>query len=513
MGASFVRNALWNVLGFTVSLASSVLLSPYIINKLGPEGYGIWALAFSLVDYLWLSDMGFRSAVLKYSAHYLARREVDKINEVLNTALALFVPVAVLLAAGVAGTASLAPVYFRIPAAYADSFTVLLLAVGWSWAAGLLVNVFRAALEGFQLYGVLSRITMLMTGLRVTGIFGLLYAGYGLREMGYAVVAAQAAGYLLVFLGFRRAFPELRLSWRLVSVPMFRQMGQYGIHTLVATVGTQLLQQGPPVVIGRMVSAAAVGFYSWPMRQLNTLMDVVPQVGMISGARSAELSARGDLAGVARLGVHTNRYCFLLFLFPLLALGIYAQPLFLLWVGPRFGPQFAAESAPLVAVMAAAAAFAIAGQQNSSAILYGLGSHRLFARGLVAEAVAGLALMIWVLPRYGLFGVAVVGAVLMVLNRGLFAPWLICQRLSLPFAGYMAGIYGRPLAVALPVAGLSWVLGQAGLDGSSWSELIALGLLLTPVYYGLAFFFALLPEHRQQCKLWAGARLSQAGLR
>ena len=99
MTTSFVRNALWNVLGFSVTLASSVFLSPYVINKLGPEGYGVWALAFSLVDYLWLSDMGFRSAVLKYSAHYLARREVDKINEVLNTALALFVPMAVLLLA------------------------------------------------------------------------------------------------------------------------------------------------------------------------------------------------------------------------------------------------------------------------------------------------------------------------------------------------------------------------------------------------------------------------------
>lgn len=513
MTTSFVRNALWNVLGFSVTLASSVFLSPYVINKLGPEGYGVWALAFSLVDYLWLSDMGFRSAVLKYSAHYLALREVDKINEVLSTALALFVPMAVLLLAVVGLAASMAPSYFRIPPAYADSFAVLLLAVGWSWAFGLLINVFRAALEGFQQYGVLSRITMLMTGLRVAGVFGLLHAGYGLREMGYAVVVSQSVGYLLTFIGFRRAFPELRLSWKLVSAPMFKQMGGYGVHTLVATVGSQLLQQGPPVVIGRMVSVAAVGFYSWPMRQLSTLMDVVPQVGMISGARSAELSARDDLAGVARLGVHANRYCFLLFLFPLLALGIYAQPLFLLWVGPRFGPQFAAESAPLVAVMAAASAFAIAGQQNSSAILYGLGSHRLFARGLVVEAVVGIALMIWALPVYGLFGVAVISAVLMAINRGLFTPWLICQRLSLSFVTYMTGIYARPLAVAIPVLGMSWALGRAGLDGSSWGELILLGLLLTPVYYGLAFLFALLPEHRQQCKEWARARLAQAGLR
>ena len=166
-----------------------------------------------------------------------------------------------------------------------------------------------------------------------------------------------------------------------------------------------------------------------------------------------------------------------------------------------------------MAVMAAASAFAIAGQQNSSAILYGLGSHRLFSRGLVAEAVVGMALMIWALPIYGLFGVAVISAGLMSINRGLFTPWLICQRLSLSFVTYMTGIYARPLAVAVPVIGLAWALGRAGLDGSSWGELITLGLLLTPVYYGLAFLFALLPEHRREFKAWAGARMAQASLR
>ncbi|MBL8238272.1 MAG: oligosaccharide flippase family protein [Bryobacterales bacterium] len=509
MERSFFRNALWNILGFSVSLASGVLLSPYIIRKLGPEGYGVWALAFALVDYLWLSDMGFRSAVLKYSAHYMARREVDKINEVLNTALACFAPVAVLLLAVVGVGAFQAPLYFRIPAAYQEPFGVLLLAVGWSWAFGLMNNVFRAALEGFQEYGVISRITIIMTAMRAAAVFLLVYSGHGLREMGYAVVAAQAFGYIATFVGFRRVFPEFRLSPGLVSRLMLKQMAGYGVHTFVATIASQLQQQGPTLLIGRMLSVAAVGFYSLPMRLLNVLMDAVPQVGMVSSARSAELSARGDFAGVARLGAQTNRYCFLVFLFPLLFLSIYAAPLFRLWVGPAF----AAESAPLMMALAAGAAFAIAGQQNTSAILYGLGAHQHFAKGLLVEAMAGLALMAVAIPHYGLAGVAVVSAVMMIAVRGILTPWLICRRLDISFVEYMAGIYSWPLALAVPVLGLVWALDAAGVDGSSWSELIALGLVLAPVYYGLGFFTALLPEHRLAVTEWAGARLRRGRAR
>ena len=499
----FFRNALWNVLGFSVSLASGVLLSPYIIRKLGPEGYGVWALAFALVDYLWLSDMGFRSAVLKYSAHYMARREVDKINEVLNTAMAWFAPMAAVLLVFVTAAAFHAPQYFRIPPAYQEPFGVLLLAVGWSWAFGLVNNVFRAALEGFQQYGIIGRITIIMTALRAAMVFLLVYYGYGLREMCYAVVASQGFGYIATYLGFRRVFPEFRLSARLVSRPMLRQMAGYGVHTFVATVAAQLQQQGPTVLIGRMLSVSAVGFYSLPMRLLNVLMDAVPQVGMVSSARSAGLSASGDYAAVARLGVQINRYCFLLFLFPLLFLGLYAAPLFRLWIGP----EFAAESAPLVVMLAAGAALAIAGQQNSSAILYGLGAHKRFAQGLLAEAVAGLAIMVWVIPRYGLTGVAAVSTVLMILVRGILTPWLICRRLDLSFRGYMTGIYGWPLALAVPVLGMAWGLKAAGLDGSSWSELITLGVLMAPVYYGLGFVTALLPEHRLAVTAWVSASL------
>lgn len=505
MPGSFLRNALWNVLGFSVSLASGILLSPYIIRQLGPDGYGTWALAFSLVDYLWLSDLGFRSAVLKYSAHYLALREVDKVNEVLNTALAWLIPMAAVLLLVITLGSSRIPEYFHPPAVYQEPFRVLLLAVGWSWAFGLVNNVFRAALEGFQQYGIIGRITILMTGFRAGAVFLLVANGYGLREMGFAVVAAQGLGYVLTFTSFRRAFPEFRVSWKLVKPSMLRQMTSYGVHTMVATVATQLQQQGAPVLIGGLLSTAAVGFYSLPVRLLNTMMDLVPQVGMVSGARSAELSARGDFTAVARLGAQTNRYCFLLFLPPLLMLGLYADPLFRLWINP----EFATQSAPLVPLLVFSAGIAIAGQQNSSAILYGLGEHKRYSHVLLAEAILGLALMVWTVPVFGIFGVAAVGASLSIVFRGLFTPWLICRRLDISLAGYMTEIYGMPLLIAVPVAVLAWALGWAGLNGSGWSQLIVLGLVLSITYYGLAYAFALLPEHRQAITASTKARLAR----
>ena len=68
----FVNNVLWNWLGTAVSLFIGFVLSPYLILKLGADGYGVWAITFSLVEYYWFFDLGFRSATVKFVAHYSA---------------------------------------------------------------------------------------------------------------------------------------------------------------------------------------------------------------------------------------------------------------------------------------------------------------------------------------------------------------------------------------------------------------------------------------------------------
>ena len=503
----FVRNALWNGIGFAVSIGAGILLSPYIIRKIGPEGYGIWALVFALVDYVWLTDLGFRSSVLKFSAHYLALGERKKIDETINTALVYFgAAAAVLLVVCVVLSPRVAR-RFNVSPADEEVFAFLLLAVGASWSIGLVINVFKAALEGFQLYGPLNRVTIVTVGIRAGGSALLLWKGYGLRELGIMVVASQMVGYALTYVLFRRAVPAMRYSMHLVSGSMLRQMMGYGIHTFLATIATQLLNQGPLVLIGRMLSAASVGFFSLPVRLLTNAVDAVAQVGMITSASSADFSARGDLAAVFRMGIYTNRYCLVLF-FPLsLFLAVYGRELFLLWVGP----EFAANSAPLLPVLAMATAFAVAGQRNSSAILYGLGTHAGFGRSLMAEALLTLGAMAYTLPRYGVLGVAWITAVGLVLNRGLLVPWLLCRHLNAPLHSYLAGIYARPFAAAAPVVALVVTLKLSGLDGSSWGELALAAVVIGFAYYGIALAICLEQHHRRL--LWRQAAGWVAALR
>ncbi len=69
--------------------------------KLGADGYGVWAITFALVEYYWFFDFGFRSATVKFVAHYSAIGDRENVRAVLST---------VLLYSSIAGVAILAAV-------------------------------------------------------------------------------------------------------------------------------------------------------------------------------------------------------------------------------------------------------------------------------------------------------------------------------------------------------------------------------------------------------------------
>src|SRR5215471_20378385 len=81
----FVSNVIWSWIGVAVQLLPGFVVTPYLIIKLGAERYGIWSTVFSLVGYYALVDLGFRSAAVRYAAHYRALGETENINELVNT--------------------------------------------------------------------------------------------------------------------------------------------------------------------------------------------------------------------------------------------------------------------------------------------------------------------------------------------------------------------------------------------------------------------------------------------
>ncbi|HVW10582.1 MAG TPA: polysaccharide biosynthesis C-terminal domain-containing protein, partial [Bryobacteraceae bacterium] len=335
--------------------------------------------------------------------------------------------------------------------------------------------------------------------------FLVLYSGHGLLGMGFVLLGAQLLSYLLTFLTFRRVAPDVRISWRRARVSMLRRMASYGIHSFTTIISGRLLSQGLPSIIAYLLPTQSVAYYMTPLKIMDYAMDGVGRVGMITTPNAAELAAKERQNALAQLGIYANRYCYCLFLPLVSILLVYGFEVYSLWVKK---PGFAAASAYLLPVMVLSHA-AVSGQFNSVSILFGMGRHKIYSRFLLAEAVITMAGMWFVLPRYGLYGGAILAGSAMVADRTIVTCILVSRELKISAASYAAKIYLVPSCISVAVTALLYLIKKAWLPGRNWAQIaVACSLMLIP-YVALTFRFCLAEHHRDFLK---GKLLRLAGL-
>ena len=80
-GRMLARNTALNIVGQVIPLVVGVVATPYTIRHLGPERFGILSLAWIIVGYFALFDLGIGPATTKFVAELLGQTgRIDQEN-------------------------------------------------------------------------------------------------------------------------------------------------------------------------------------------------------------------------------------------------------------------------------------------------------------------------------------------------------------------------------------------------------------------------------------------------
>ena len=70
--ARIFTNIASNWIGLIINIVVSFFLAPFVVNHLGADMYGIWAVAMQFTGYIYLMDFGVRDSLIRYTAKYRA---------------------------------------------------------------------------------------------------------------------------------------------------------------------------------------------------------------------------------------------------------------------------------------------------------------------------------------------------------------------------------------------------------------------------------------------------------
>ena len=402
-GRLLARNVAWNLIGTGSPLLIAFFSIPILIDRLGADRFGVIALAWTLIGYAGLFDLGLGRALTKLVSEKLGNGREQEIPELFWTSqtmmMALGVAGATLFAMGIH---SLIYGILKIPMALQGDALHAFYALAISIPIVISTAGLRGFLEAQQSFGLINLIRVPMGIFTFAGPLLVLPFSDHIFPITVVLVAGRVVAWMAhLFLCFH-VTPVLAHELAVKPRHMRALFTLGGWMTVSNVVGPTMLYMDR-FVIGALVSAAAVTYYATPY-------EVVTKLLIVSGAVSAVMFPAFSLSSAQnsesrRLGVlyrRTTLYI-LAILIPLTVVLIaIAKSGLTLWLGSDF-----AMHSYRVAQLLLAGTLALAAGALPFALLQGLGRPDIPAKLNLVELPFYAAALYWLIQTYGVPGAAV----------------------------------------------------------------------------------------------------------
>ncbi len=440
----------WFSLG--VNVVIGIFLSPFIMHRLGDSAFGIWVLIFSITGYYGIFDLGIRSSIIRHVSKYTATNETDQLARHVNTSLATYTGIGVVSMLATVILSFSVDHLFKIPPPMQTQARWLLLMVGTSVSLGFPLGVSGGILEGLQCYYLLNWTAVAMSLVRAGLIVFFLNRGYGLLTIAVITLVLPIIVAVVRAIIVSRLLP-LPYGLKYVDREAFRHMAHFGGATMLVIVAARLRFQTDEMVIGSLLSAAAITYFSIAARIMDYAFQGVITLAQVFVPMSSQSEAVGNLGRVRKIYVAGNRACALT-AFPITAMVlILGKSVIEVWVGRKYVPL----TYPVLVVLAIPMTLLMM-QAASSRILMGMGRHRQLAIVAFIEGVGNLILSIALVRPLGIVGNALGTAIPLTLTMLYFTPRHMRKQLGVPVWTFLHEAYTLPLLLVLPFAAVLWLM-------------------------------------------------------
>ena len=440
-----IKNVSSSWLGLLVNVVTGIIISPYIVHKLGDDAFGLWVLVFAITGYYGLFDFGIRSSVVRYVAKYSAIGDRDHLQKIINTSLFSYSCVGLFLLTLTVIGSFFVDKFFRVSPEFLATARILFLIVGGSLSVGFPFAVFTGILEGLQKFYLPNLINITTTILRAVLIVIVLNRGLGLLSVALITAAFPLVNGIVNAINVFR-LTHLRLGRSLVTRDTFRQIFNYGSVTFMISLATRLRFKTDALVIGKFLGAAAITRFAIGSRLVDYATDMVESLAQIFAPMSSHLEAKGDMEGLRKVYIEGNRACALV-IFPICAgLIILGKSVIQVWMGAKYIPY----SYPVLLILLIPATLRMA-QATSARILLGISRHKMLAVVTFSEGILNLVLSIALVRPYGIVGDALGTAIPLMLTCLLFLPNYLCHLLGLRVRSFVVKAYTLPVLLCAPM--------------------------------------------------------------
>ncbi len=402
-GRLLARNTGFSLAGQAVTLVVAFFAVPLLVDGLGTARFGVLALAWVVIGYAQVFDLGIGRALIKLTAEKLGMGRESEVPHFFWTALLGMTALGFLVGGAVAAISPWLVSVLNVPADLEQET----LTTFWVLAGGIPLAIsgaaLRAHLEALQRFDLVNAVVIPAAVLTYFGPVLMLQVSDSLVAVVAAVVFSRVVSWVVNMFLVLRITPAIRNTLELRRTA-FRRLIGFGGWVTVWNVVNAFLIAADRFLVGALVSITAVAYFATPYEVMTKLLVVsIALAGVFFPAFALNLEASPRrIATIFSGGV---RFGFIV-LFPVSLITVaFAHEGLDLWLGEAF-----AENSEAVLQWLAVGVL-IASLNQIGLGLVQSSRPDLPAKLALAELPLYLGLFLFLLETYGIEGAAAAWAV------------------------------------------------------------------------------------------------------
>ena len=396
------QNIIWNFLGGTLPLLVGVIVFPLIIQQYGIERFGLLAIAWSLVGYFGLFDMGLSRALTQMVSNKLSQNtQSEEVVTIIQTALLVSWGLGIL--GGVILwlvsdwlVVNILSVSKHIENETIQAFEILAIAIPFVVIASML----RGVMESLQLFKQASVIRVFLGVCTFLGPYLVTFYGISLVYAVYALLAIRVAAWLMHAYALNST-ELMKNKIKAFKFNVLKPLFAFGGWMTVSNVIGPLMVYFDRFVIAYLLGVSAVAYYVAPY-EIITKLWIIP--ASIAGVLFPIFSRDWLTNSVGSVEVLIKGLLYVsIILFPIILLfASFASEGLRFWLGA----DFATKSASIVGWFSAGI-FVNSIGQILYAKLQGIGRPDLTAKLHIFESIPYWIVLYILIKKYGIEGAAI----------------------------------------------------------------------------------------------------------
>lgn len=334
----YAKNSILNIISNILPIFVGLVSIPFLIKGMGIERFGIINIAWMLIGYFSLFDMGLGRALTQLVAKKIGNNEHDEIPGIFWTSTVI------MLVFGVAGTISIAVFspaivhsILKIPLPMQQETLYSLLILAGSIPFVILSTGFIGFISAYQRFDIIYAIRIPLGSFMYAGpLLVLPFTG----NLIHVIIILTVARIIVLFIYLHyclRILPVLKdkiMFQRSIIKPLLR----FGGWMTVSNIISPIMVYFDRFFIGAVISLSAVAYYTTPFELVNRILIIPLSVISVLFPAFAETYQNNKEVALQIYG-GAVRYLFII-LFPVaLLLTGFAHEGLQLWLGKEFAHQ------------------------------------------------------------------------------------------------------------------------------------------------------------------------------